>query len=217
MSTSFSFPPSQYTAVNAVLLFPFIFTCSPQTFATVQQQSKASCNPAIESLIMLASSAKNRIGTSSPLSISYPLHSCRTARCITVSSSLLRTAPFTQPCPLPISIPNSSVSPHPVSYRPVTLACSACTTLVTPGSTPVHRSHSHCTSRTQDMKNDPRSRYPTHSTCRSRAFCSWTSRMTNDCSGALRPCAYPACDSGTAAFATSSYSLLSMRIISFCP
>mmetsp|Transcript_37082 Transcript_37082/g.98292 ORF Transcript_37082/g.98292 Transcript_37082/m.98292 type:complete len:283 (-) Transcript_37082:830-1678(-) len=37
------------------------------------------------------------------------------------------------------------------------------------------------------MKNDPRSRNPTHSTCRSRAFCSCTSRMTNDCSGPAGP------------------------------
>eukprot|EP00966_Prymnesium_polylepis_P172795 3996177-Prymnesium_polylepis.1 len=103
-----------------------------------------------------------------------------------VSSSLLRTAPFTHPCPFPMLISTLSVSPHPVSYCPVTPACSACTTRVTPGSTPVHSSHAHCTSRTHDMKKDPRFRNPTHSTPPCRAFCSCASRSTRDCSGAFR-------------------------------
>ena len=54
----------------------------------------------------------------------------------------------------------------------------------------------HCTSRTVDMKNTPRSRYSRAHSVRSVAHCSFWHRIASECSGQPRPLTLPACDTG---------------------
>eukprot|EP00964_Phaeocystis_antarctica_P162539 scaffold136996_cov99-Phaeocystis_antarctica.AAC.1 len=66
------------------------------------------------------------------------------------------------------------------------------------------------------MRKVPKSRKPMNSGVPSSMLCSCASLSTSVPSGPLRPRVKPAAEPGTASSAARSYSVLSMRISSFC-
>ena len=162
--TSLSFPCAQYVADHADFFFCLICILRPATRVTIQMASNARCSSCTLSVIMAPSSAKKSVPTLSFLpSTLAPAHALSTAPAISASSGLLLVGDAPHPCPSPFRISTGSVSPYAVSYLPVSPfsavpsflsfpSLSALTTSVTSSGTPCHRSASHCTACTTDMK-----------------------------------------------------------------
>ena len=105
--------------MHAVLVArPFASTATtlPDTRDETSSTSSPSCSPCMSDAGMLLSSAKNRLLTSQAVapcgtSKRKPGTMDCSAVCVTISGSMLRTAPNLHPCPVPVVHGNGSVRP----------------------------------------------------------------------------------------------------------